>query len=386
MSQSIPLVDLKAQYRAIQPQIDAAIQGVIQSTSFIMGPDVKKFEDAYAQYCRADHCIGVSSGTSAIELVLRACNIGPGDEVITISHTFVATIEAIYAVGARPVFVDVDAQTYNMDADKVAAAISPATRAIMPVHIYGQPADMTQLRAVADAHDLLLIEDAAQAHGATWMGQRTGTLADAACFSFYPGKNLGAYGDAGAVVTQRAEIAQRVRLMRNHGRTDKYLHETLGFGERMDTMQAAILAAKLPHLDAWTAARRRLAARYDELLATEVDPSESDQTKVQNNSLILPSVDPNAEPAWHLYVLRTRARDELIAHLRADGIGAGIHYPIPLHLQPGYSELGYNKGDFPVTEEVADTCLSLPIFPEMSDEQQDRVVDSIRHFLQKQRR
>ena len=380
MSSPIPLVDLNAQYQTIQPQIDDAIRRVIEKTSFIMGPDVKAFEDAYARFCTAEHCIGVSSGTSAIELVLRACNVGIGDDVITVSHTFVATIEAIYAVGARPVFVDIDARTYNMDPDKLAAVIGPATRAIMPVHIYGQPADMTRIRAIADAHDLVVIEDAAQAHGATWDGQRAGTLADAACFSFYPGKNLGAYGDAGAVVTPRADIAQQVRLMRNHGRTDKYLHEILGFGERMDTIQAAILGAKLPHLAQWTAARRRIAARYDELLTTE-----SGQNGAQQDSVILPYVDPDADPVWHLYVLRTHARDELFEHLRTDGIGAGIHYPIPLHLQPAYTELGWRKGDFPVTEEVADTCLSLPIFPEMTDEQQERVVGSIRRFLKKQR-
>ena len=267
VSSRVPLVDLAAQYAAIRPEVDQAIQAVLDATDFIMGPAVKQFEADFAAYCGAAHCVGVASGTAALELVLRAVGVGPGHEVITVAHTFIATAEAISAVGARPVFVDIDACTYNMDPARLAAAITPATRAIMPVHIYGQPADMDGIRAIAADHKLAVIEDAAQAHGATWNGIAAGGLGDAACFSFYPGKNLGAYGDAGAVVTNDAAIAGQVRLLRNHGRRSKYLHEVKGYGERLDTLQAAVLAAKLPHLPAWTAARRRLAARYDVLLA-----------------------------------------------------------------------------------------------------------------------
>jgi len=367
MAQKVPLVDLHAQYRAIQPAIDSAIQSVIERTAFIMGPDVRSFEDEFARFCTSTHAVGVASGTAALELTLRACGIGAGDEVVTSAHTFIATAEAISAVGARPVFADIDARTYNLDAHAVEAVLTPATRAILPVHIYGQPADIDALAVLATRHNLVLIEDAAQAHGATWNGRTVGVLGDAACFSFYPGKNLGAYGDAGAVTTNDAQIAERVSLLRNHGRHSKYLHDIKGYGERMDTLQAAILRAKLEHLADWTDARRRLAARYSELLA--------------GCEVVLPYVDPAADPAWHLYVIRTPARDALLAHLNANGIGAGVHYPVPLHLQPAYADLGYQRGDLPVTETVADTCLSLPLYPEMTDEQQGYVVDAIRSFL-----
>ena len=363
----IPLVDLKAQHRTICDEIDAAMARVIEQTSFIMGPDVQTFEAEFAAFCGAEQCVGVSSGTAALELALRASGVGPGHEVITVAHTFIATAEAISAVGATPVFVDIDPRTYTMDPDALTAAITPATRAVIPVHLYGQPADMSRIVATAKANDLLVIEDAAQAHGATWRGRRAGTLGDAACFSFYPGKNLGAYGDAGAVVTDDGALADQVRLLRNHGRKEKYLHEQRGFGERLDTLQAAILRAKLAHLDEWTAARRRLAARYSDLLRDE--------------ELILPAVHPDADPAWHLYVIRTPRRDEMLAWLREAGIGAGVHYPIPLHLQPAYADLGYRRGQLPVTERVADTCLSLPLYPEMSDAQQERVVAAVKAFL-----
>ena len=367
VTDAIPLVDLKAQYQSIGAEIDAAIARVIDTTSFIMGPDVFAFEAEFAEFCGANACVGVSSGTSALELTLRALQVGPGDEVITVAHTFIATAEAISAVGARPVFVDIDPHTYTMDPDALQDAITEATRAVIVVHIYGQPAQMARINAVARNAGLAVIEDAAQAHGATVDGQATGTLADVACFSFYPGKNLGAYGDAGAVTTNNSELAEQVRLLRNHGRRSKYVHDIVGFGERMDTLQAAILRAKLVHLPAWTAARRRLAARYSALLA----PLE----------LELPTVAPNVDPAWHLYVIRTPQRDALLDHLQQARIGAGIHYPLPLHRQPAYAHLGYEHGRFPVTETVADTCLSLPLYPELSDRQQLRVVASIAQFL-----
>lgn len=362
----IPLVDLKAQYAAIRPAVDSAIQAVLESTNFIMGPDVKRFEEAYAAYCGAPHCIGVASGTAALDLALRGLGVGPGDEVITVAHTFIATAEAISAVGARPVFVDIDPCTYNLDPAALEAAVTARTRAVLPVHLYGQPANMDAINASAQRHGLFVVEDAAQAHGAAWNGVRTGMLGDAACFSFYPGKNLGAYGDAGAVVTANAELAERVRLLRNHGRHSKYVHDIEGFGERIDTLQAAVLAAKLPHLEEWTQARRRLAARYTELLAA--------------SGLVLPYVAPQAEAVWHLYVVRSQQRDALLEHLQQQGIGAGIHYPVPLHLQPAYARLGYRQGQLPVTEDAAATCLSLPLYPEMSAAQQDRVVEAIDAF------
>ena len=278
--------------------------------------------------------------------------------------------EAISAVGARPIFVDIDPLTYTMAPAALAAAITPATRAILPVHIYGQPADMDAINAIARQHALPVIEDAAQAHGATWNGVRAGALGDAACFSFYPGKNLGAYGDAGAVTTANTAVAEQVRLLRNHGRHSKYLHDVKGFGERLDTLQAAILTAKLTYLDEWTAARRRLAARYSALLAA-----------CAVCEVVVPFVAPAADPAWHLYVIRTPCRDELLAYLNANGIGAGVHYPVPLHLQPAYADLGYTRGALPVTEAVADTCLSLPLYPELTATQQDRVVALIDGFM-----
>jgi dTDP-4-amino-4,6-dideoxygalactose transaminase len=365
VTEQIPLVDLKAQYRSIRDEIDAAIQRVIDSAGFIMGPEVQAFERAFAATCEVEHCIGVSSGTAALMLALRALGIGPGDEVITVAHTFIATAEAICAVGARPVFVDIDPHTYTLDPAALAAAITPATRAVIPVHIYGQPADMTGINEIAAAHSLTVIEDAAQAHGATWQGRKAGTLATLGCFSFYPGKNLGAYGDAGAITTDDAALAEQLRLLRNHGRRSKYLHEQIGFGERLDTLQAAILHAKVAHLEAWTAARRRLAARYSEQLA--------------HCELVLPAVAPHAEPAWHLYVVRTPRRDALLEHLKAHGVEAGIHYPVPLHRQPAFAAFDYPA--LPVTEAVAATCLSLPLYPELTDVQQDRVIDLVQTFL-----
>lgn len=367
MSHTIPLVDLRAQYVAIRADIDSAIQNVIDTTSFVMGPAVRQFEEAFAAFCGVTHGIGVSNGTAAIELALRVVGVGPGDEVITAAHTFIATAEAISNVGAKPVFVDIDPTTYTLAPAAVAAAITPATRALLPVHLYGQPANMTALMQLAHQHNLIVIEDAAQAHGATWQGKAAGGLADIACFSFYPGKNLGAYGDAGAVMTNNAAFAEQVRLLRNHGRRSKYVHDLVGANERIDTLQAAILGAKLPYLAEWTAKRQALAARYHSLLA--------------DAEIVLPTVAAEATSAWHLYVIRTPQRDQLLSFLKEHGVEAGIHYPVPLHLQPAYANLGYQRGDLPVTETVADTCLSLPIYPEMTEAQQDRVAELIHIFL-----
>lgn len=368
MNHAIPLVDLRTQYDSIRDEVEEAMRRVLESSAFILGPDVAAFEEEFAAYCGAPHCVGVSSGTAALELALRALGVGPGHEVITTTHTFIATAEAISAVGARPVFVDIDSRTYNIDPDACAAAVTPATRALLPVHLYGQPADMVRLQRVAADHGLALVEDAAQAHGAAWQGQPVGARGDAACYSFYPGKNLGAYGDAGAVTCADPALDEQVRLLRNHGRRSKYLHEQIGFGERLDTLQAAVLRVKLRRLAEWTAARRRLAARYSALLA--------------GSGLALPAVTAGAEPVWHLYVVRTPRRDALLSHLKAQGIGAGVHYPVPLHLQPAYAGLGYRRGALPISEEVAATCLSLPLYPEMSDSQQDRVVGAVLEFMQ----
>lgn len=373
----IPLVDLQAQYASIRTQVDAAMQRVLDDANFIMGAQVRAFEEHFARWCGAAACVGTSSGTSALELALRACNVGAGDEVITVAHTFIATAEAISAVGATPVFVDIDARTGLLDVSLLADAIRPRTRAIVPVHLYGQPCDMDGIMAVARAQGLMVIEDAAQAHGARWQGTRVGTLGDVACFSFYPGKNLGAYGDAGAAVTNNPAIAERIRLLRNHGRAQKYVHEIVGFGERLDTLQAAVLDTKLAHLDAWTAARQRLAARYSLAFAS----SAAVVSGAGEGELVLPFVDARAEAVWHLYVLQVADRDGLLEHLRARGIEAGVHYPLPLHMQPAYAHLGIPAGALPVTEHFANHCISLPLYPEMTDAQQDEVIAAVLAFL-----
>lgn len=364
---AIPLIDLKAQYDTIRPDIDAAIARVIENTAFIMGKEVSDFEAAFAEYCGVKHALGVSSGTSALFLALAGYGIGAGDEVITTPFTFFATGEAISQLGARPVFVDIDPITYNIDPARLEAAISPYTKAIMPVHLFGQPADMDAINDIAARHHLLVIEDAAQAHGSRYGGKRAGSLANAACFSFYPSKNLGCYGDGGAVVTDDDHLAARVRSLRDHGRTTKYEHAELGYGHRLDGIQAAILAAKLPHLDEWNAGRRRLAARYDELLA--------------DTAVVTPRHLEATEPVYHCYVIRAPRRDELLGALQKAGIGAGVHYPIPLHLQPAYRFLELEPGSFPISERAAREVLTLPLYAEMTAEQQDEVIAVIRSAL-----
>lgn len=364
----IPLVDLYAQYETIKPEIDAAIQRTIEKTAFILGPEAKQFETHFAEFCGVKHAIGLDSCTAALHLSLIALGIGAGDEVITTAHTFVATSEPISLVGARPVFVDIDPRTYNMDPAKLEAAITPHTKAIIPVHLYGQPVEMDAIMDVARKHNLSVIEDAAQAHGATYRDRKIGSLADMACFSFYPGKNLGAYGDAGALVTNRDELNQKIRMLRDHGRISKYEHEITGYGYRLDGIQAAILDAKLKHLPDWNAARRSHADYYTELLSNLDD------------SIVTPYEPSHLRSAYHLYVIRTRNRDELMQYLKANDIEAGIHYPVPLHLQPVYKNLGYHAGDFPHTEQAAREILSLPLYPELTHTQIDRVVETMREF------
>lgn len=362
----IPLVDLKAQYDSIKPEIDAAIQRVLDHTQFIEGPEVAAFEAAFANACGAPHAVGVASGTAAIDLALRVLGIGPGDEVITTPHTFIATVEPVRDVGATPVFVDIDLGTYNIDPGKIEDAITEHTRALMPVHLYGQPADMLPILDIARRHDLRVIEDAAQAHGATYHDQHVGLWGDIGTFSFYPAKNIGAYGDAGAIVTRDAALAKRLRMLRNHGRTEKYVHAMHGLGERLDALQAAILAVKLTRLEAWTTRRRQIADIY--------------RVQLNDLPLILPQELDGASHVYHQFVIRTERRDALRAHLRDAGVGTGIHYPLPLHLQPALEDLGYQEGDFPVTEQVADTVLSLPVYPELTSGQIDAIVSAIRGF------
>lgn len=363
----VPLVDLKRQYAAIRPEIHLAMQRVLEQSTFVSGPEVQAFEAAFAQYCAVRHCIAVNSGTSALHLALLACGIREGDEVITVPMTFVATAWAISYVGARPVFVDVTPDTYTIDAHQVERAITPRTRAVLPVHLYGQMADMAPLTALCDRFGLALIEDAAQAHGATYYGRHAGSIGQVGCFSFYPGKNLGAYGEGGAVTTNDDAIAARIRALRDHAQSVRYCHEELGFNYRMDGLQGAVLRVKLAYLPDWNLCRRQVATRYHTLL--------------QSTPLILPQEGSGRQHVWHLYVVQHPQRSRLQQALSEAGIDTGLHYPIPVHLQPAYAHLGYRVGDFPVAEQMAQECLSLPIYPELRAEEQERIAHVIEQSL-----
>jgi len=367
---NIPLVDLKAQYRNIKDEIDAAILNIVSEATFIGGKPVSDFEQAFARYCEANHAVGVASGTAALHLALCAVDLGPGDEVITVSHTFIATTEVARLSGATVKLVDIDSKTYCMDPEALEAAIGTNTKLIIPVHLYGHPADMDRILDIASRHGIPVVEDAAQAHGARYKGRRVGSIAKIATFSFYPGKNLGAYGDAGAVTCAEEETARRIAMLANHGRWEKYKHLVEGFNYRLDALQAAVLSVKLKYLDEWNERRRAIAALYDRLLA-EVD------------EVVTPKVADYAEPVYHLYVVQVPQRDEVVAHLRENGVQVGIHYPIPLHLQPAYEHLGMKPGTLPVTEAVADRCISLPIFAEMTQEQVSFVVEKVKEALVK---
>jgi dTDP-4-amino-4,6-dideoxygalactose transaminase len=365
----IPLVDLKAQYASIRDEIDAAIAHILEETSFIGGPTLSAFEAAFAKYQGTTHCVGCSSGTAAIFLVLRALGIQPGDEIITTPHTFVATVEPIEEIGAVPVFVDIDPNTYNIDVSQIEAAITPRTRVIMPVHLYGQLAQMDQIMGIAARHRLLVIEDAAQAHGASYLGKKAGQWGRAAAFSFYPGKNLGAYGDAGAICTNDAELAASVARLRNHGRADKYVHDVIGYGERLDTLQAAILHVKLAHLDAWNEKRRAHAAYYTQHLR-------------EIAGITVPGILPQSEPVFHIYCVRLAGdRDAVLGELHARGIGAGVHYPVPLHRQPALAHRAYPPGSFSHTEAAASSVISLPLYPEMTRDHLDAVIAALRDIV-----
>jgi dTDP-4-amino-4,6-dideoxygalactose transaminase len=361
---SVPFVDLKSQYQTIKAEVDAAIARVIENTNFILGPEVAAFEKAFAEYVGARFCIGVNSGTAALQLALMAGGIGEGDEVIVPSFTFFATAEAVSVLGAVPVFVDVDPVSYTITAAEIEKAITPRTRAIIPVHLYGQPADLDPIRALAQQHNLRVFEDAAQAHGAQYKGKRVGALGHAGCFSFYPSKNLGAYGEAGAVVTNDEDLARRVGLLRQHGQTSKYAHAFVGYNFRLEEIQAAVLNVKLAHLDKWNNGRRERASRYNELLS--------------DTGLGLPREMEYARHVYHVYAVHSDHRDELQQRLAAKGIQTGVHYPIPIHLQPAYASFGYKAGDLPVTERLSERVLSLPLFAELTDDQQRAVADAIR--------
>lgn len=360
----IPFLDLGAAYRELRTEIDAAIHRVLDSGWYILGPEVEAFEADWAAYCGAGHAVGLANGLDALILALRALDIGPGDEVIVPSNTYIATWLAVTAVGARPVPVEPDPATHNIDPARIAAAITAATRAILPVHLYGQPADLDPIIALARQHGLAVIEDAAQAHGARYKGRRLGAHGDVVCWSFYPGKNLGALGDGGAVTTNRADLGDRIRVLRNYGSRVKYVNEVQGVNSRLDPIQAAVLRAKLPHLDAWTDRRRAIAAAYSEGL--------------RDSGLILPHVPDWAEPAWHLYVLRAPDRDGLQKRLIDAGIGTLIHYPIPPHMQEAYANLGFAPDALPLARALAGEVLSLPMGPQLAIADAARVIDAVR--------
>ena len=362
----IPVVDLRKQYESIKSEVDDAIAGVIESMQFVLGPEVAKFEEEFANYCQTKFAFGVNSGTSALHLAMLAAGIGPGDEVITVSYTFVATAAAVCYVGARPVFVDINPNTCNIDVSRIASAITPHTKAIMPVHLYGNCADMDAVLEVARRHNLLVIEDAAQAHGAEYKGRRAGSMSEMACFSFYPGKNLGAYGESGAIITNNEQYAETIKQLRDQGQSEKYFHTMVGYNYRMEALQGAVLGVKLRHLDDWTAARRKHAAVYRRELA--------------DTGLRLLDEHPDYPPVHHIFPLFTPQRDELREHLHANGIGTGLHYPIPVHLQPGYRHLGYREGDLPETERACKEVLSLPMYAELEQDEVLRIADSVRAF------
>jgi dTDP-4-amino-4,6-dideoxygalactose transaminase len=365
----IPFVDLKAQYQSIKSEIDAAVIGVFESTQFVLGSAVAAFEKSFASYCTVEHAVGVNSGTSALHLALLAAGVGKGDEVITTPFTFVATVSAIDYSNAKPVFVDIDPESLTIDPAKIEAAITPRTKAILPVHLHGRTADMDPILEIGKKHGIPVIEDAAQAHGAEYKGKRAGSMGTLGCFSFYPGKNLGAYGEGGAVTTQDAELAKKVRILRDWGAEKKYYHDFKGFNYRLEGVQGAVLGVKMKYIEAWTESRRKNAARYNEGLA---------------GSVYHPPVAPaNLRHVYHVYAVRHPKRDALMAYLNTKGIQSGIHYPIPVHLQKCFSELGHKVGDFPHSERASAETVSLPMYPEMTLSQVDEVVAALKEWPEK---
>jgi len=375
----VPFLDLKAQYKQIETEVLPAVTEAMAAGMFIGGPQVTGFEDEFAAFCESKYCIGVGSGTDALRFALMAAGVGPGDAVVTVPNTFIATTEAISQVGATPIFVDIDPQTYTMDPQKLedylakrlklqASSLKLRPKAVIPVHLYGQTADMDPILDIARQYDLVVIEDACQAHGASYKNRKAGSLGTAGCFSFYPGKNLGAFGEAGAVVTQDADMAQKMRMIRDHGQAQKYFHDLEGYNGRLDAIQAAVLRIKLKWLQDWNQSRRKNAALYTELLQGVP-------------GITLPVEAGFAESVYHLYVILADNRDGLQKFLSEQGIATGLHYPLPLHLQKAYTHLGYGKGDFPVAESAAERLLSLPMYPELTAEQVDYVCSSIKDFV-----
>lgn len=366
---NVPYLDLQAQYRNLQDEIEPAVMGVLAGGAYILGQEVERFEVEFASYCESEHSVAVNSGTAALTVALRALDIGADDEVVTAANTFIATAAAIAHTGARPVLVDVDQSSRNLDPAQLERAITARTRAIIPVHLYGRPVEWDTIAEIAGRHDIPLIEDAAQAHGARCRGRRVGSLGRMAAFSFYPAKNLGACGEAGAVTTSDADLAKRMRMLRDHGSSRKYHHEVLGYNARMDAIQGAVLRVKLRHLDDWNERRRQLAVRYRELL--------------EGLPLELPMDVTQGEQVHHVYVVACDRRDALQKHLADYGVPSIIHYPIPIHLQPAFAGLGHKAGQFPVTEKLARSVLSLPTFPEMTDEQVEYVGARVREFFER---
>jgi dTDP-4-amino-4,6-dideoxygalactose transaminase len=362
----IPLIDLKKQYESIKTEIDAAIRDVFESGQFILGEPVSAFEADFAAYCQSRYALGMNSGTSALHLALLAAGVAPGDEVITVSFTFVASVAAICYVGAKPVLVDIDPLSCTIDPAKIEAAITPKTKVIMPVHLYGTCADMDPILDIARRYNLIVIEDAAQAHGAEYKGRRAGSMGELACFSFYPGKNLGAYGEGGAVVTSNARYVEPLKQLRDQGQSEKYLHTMVGYNSRMEAIQGAVLGVKLKHLDNWNALRRKYAGIYYRDLA--------------DSELRLLEDRPDTISVHHVFPLFTERRDDLRSHLQKAGISTGLHYPIPVHLQPAFRHLGYDEGDLPKTERACKEVLSLPMYPELTNQDVARIIDSVKQF------
>jgi dTDP-4-amino-4,6-dideoxygalactose transaminase len=369
MSEPVPYLDLRAQLKPLRAELDAAIARTLDNCSFCLGPDVMQFEKDFAAFCGAQHALGFNSGTSALHVAMRLLGVGPGDEVITTPYTFIATSWAISYCGAKPVYVDIDEATFNLDPKLIERAITPKTKAVLPVHLYGQPFDVDAIAAICKKHNLPLVEDACQAHGAKYKGKTVGALGDISCFSFYPAKNLGACGEGGALVTNNAAFAARAKSLREHGSTVRYHHDEVGYNYRLEGIQGAVLGVKLKHLDKWTRERQRVANRYAELLA--------------DTPLQLPTVAAGNESAWHLYTVRSPRRDELKKFLDENKIGNAVHYPMPLHLQKAYANLGHKPGDFPVAEKASREVLSLPMFPELTDAQIQRVTAVVKDFFRR---
>ncbi len=369
---NIPLVDLRGQYAPLQEEIKEAISGVLDGMNLFLGENVFQLESDFAEFCNAKHAVGVGSGTDALYLGLRALSVGPGDEVITVPNTFIATVSAITMAGAKPVFVDIDPETYLMDTSKISAAITERTKVLLPVHLYGQPVAMDEVRMLAKEHGLAVLEDACQAHGAEFRGARTGTLGDVAAYSFYYSKNIGAYGEGGIAVTDSRDIATQLQLLRNHGSSTRYQSILFGMNSRLDEIQAAILRIKLRHLEQWNETRRSLASEYNRRLAGLP-------------GVVTPVEAADARHVYHLYVIRVQERDELLDYLKGHGVQAGIHYPIPIHLQEACADLEYKEGDFPVAEKVAKEIISLPIYPELSIEDLDYICQTVGDFFDDKR-